>query len=324
MKDDQHAIDEGEDGKTFSIFPIIPTFSRPEGALAVAAQLARQGVPAAAIHIVDHGSEPSVEGATARALGVTVVRGDPAAWWSGAMNAGLRAAMPKAADGDRILAINDDARILPGYVDALCRAAVSPRTRCRRSPPSTATSSRGAACNAPSQIVISGDAALVAEAVRELARLPNAKLTRLRVAGAWHSPHMRPAVEAFAGALGRLELSRAASADEAPIAQTWKRGPKPRARLGEAVPMIFNRDGHTATEPAAIRELLAGQLESPIRFDAVLRRLAELKVTDYVEIGPGNVLRGLVRLNLPDPGIRVHGVTDLRSAERTAVALLSR
>jgi len=134
---------------------------------------------------------------------------------------------------------------------------------------------------------------------------------------------MRPAAEAFAGALGALELERAASADEAPLAQTWKRGPRPRARLGEAIPMIFNRHGHAAAEPAAVRELLAGQLESPIRFDMVMRRLAEMKVTDYVEIGPGSVLRGLVRLNLPDPEIRVHGVSDLRSAERTAVALLS-
>jgi [acyl-carrier-protein] S-malonyltransferase len=180
-----------------------------------------------------------------------------------------------------------------------------------------------AAVNAPSQIVISGDAALVAEAERDLARLPGAKLTRLRVAGAWHSSHMRPAVEAFAEALGRLELVRAARAEEAPLSQTWKRGPKPRASLGDAIPMIFNRHGHVASEPAAIRELLAGQLESPIRFDAVMRRLAERKVTDFVEIGPGSVLRGLVRLNLPDPEIRVHGVSDLRSAERTAVALLS-
>jgi [acyl-carrier-protein] S-malonyltransferase len=180
-----------------------------------------------------------------------------------------------------------------------------------------------AAVNAPAQIVISGDAALVAEAERELARRPGAKLTRLRVVGAWHSPHMRPAAAAFAEALGRLELVRAASADEAPLAQTWKRAPKPRAKLGDAIPMIFNRHGHAAAEPAAVRELLAGQLESPIRFDAVLRRLAEMKVTDYVEIGPGGVLRGLVRLNLPDPEIRVHGVSDLRSAERTAVALLS-
>lgn len=180
-----------------------------------------------------------------------------------------------------------------------------------------------AALNAPSQIVISGDAALVAEAERALGRRPGVKLTRLRVSGAWHSPLMRPAAVAFGEALGRLEIARAASAGEAPIAQTWKRGPKPRARLGEPVAMIFNRHGHAAAEPAAVRELLAGQLESPIRFDAVLRRLAELKVTDYVEIGPGNVLRGLVRLNLPDPEIRVHGVADLRSAERTAVALLS-
>jgi len=180
-----------------------------------------------------------------------------------------------------------------------------------------------AAVNAPSQIVISGDAALVAEAERELARRQGAKLTRLRVAGAWHSPHMRPAAEAFGEALSRLEIARPSSADEAPLAQTWKRGPKPRLRPGAPIPMIFNRHGHAAAEPSAVRELLAGQLESPIRFDAVLRKLAEMKVTDFVEIGPGNVLRGLVRLNLPDPEIRVHGVSDLRSAERTAVALLS-
>jgi [acyl-carrier-protein] S-malonyltransferase len=161
-----------------------------------------------------------------------------------------------------------------------------------------------AAINAPSQIVVSGDAQLVAEVERALTGKRGVTVARLRVAGAWHSPHMRPATEAFWAALERLEMTGA-------------------ARATEAIPMVFNRHGHVASGPKDVRDLLAGQLESPIRFDAVMRRLAEMKVTDFVEIGPGNVLRGLVRRNLPDPALRVHGVSDLRSAERTAVALLA-
>lgn len=161
-----------------------------------------------------------------------------------------------------------------------------------------------AAVNAPSQVVISGDGELVAEAERAVARHPGARVVRLRVAGAWHSPHMRPAAEAFAAALDRLDVAG-------------------DGKGREAIPMVFNRHGHAAARPKDVRELLAGQLESPVRFDLVMRRMAELRVTDFVEIGPGSVLRGLVRLNLPDPGLRVHGVPDLRSAERTAVALLT-
>jgi [acyl-carrier-protein] S-malonyltransferase len=161
-----------------------------------------------------------------------------------------------------------------------------------------------AAVNAPSQVVVSGDVPLVAEAERALAGRKGVTVTKLRVAGAWHSPHMRPAAEAFLAALDRLDLAGGAHGRE-------------------QIPMIFNRHGHAANGPKDVRDLLAGQLESPVRFDMVMRKMAELKVTDFVEIGPGSVLRGLVRLNLPDPAIRVHGVSDTRSAERTAVALLS-
>jgi GT2 family glycosyltransferase len=104
---------------------VIPTYSRPNRALAVAAELARQGMSAASIRIVDHGPTPSVDGAAARALGATILRGDPSVWWSGAVNIGLRAALSRAAEDDAILVINDDTRILPGYVDALRRAAAS-------------------------------------------------------------------------------------------------------------------------------------------------------------------------------------------------------
>ena len=45
--------------------------------------------------------------------------------------------------------------------------------------------------------------------------------------------------------------------------------------------------------------------------------LLERGITDFVEIGPGKVLRGLVRLNTVDPSITVHNVSDLRSLDRT-------
>jgi len=124
-----HVDSDNGGARTGAIFAVIPTYARPTGALAVAAELARQGISAASIHIVDHGPTPSVDGAAARALGVTILRGDPAVWWSGAMNIGLRAALVHAAEDDVILVINDDARILPGYIDALRRAAASsPKT----------------------------------------------------------------------------------------------------------------------------------------------------------------------------------------------------
>jgi [acyl-carrier-protein] S-malonyltransferase len=67
---------------------------------------------------------------------------------------------------------------------------------------------------------------------------------------------------------------------------------------------------------------LAGQLTSPVRFDLVMQRLIEIGVTDFVEIGPGRVLRGLVRLNSTDPSLRVLNVSDRRSADRAAAALV--
>jgi hypothetical protein len=45
------------------------------------------------------------------------------------------------------------------------------------------------------------------------------------------------------------------------------------------------------------------------------------QITDYIEVGPGKVLRGLVRLSCSDPAVRIHNVTDTRSLERCVEAL---
>ncbi len=155
-----------------------------------------------------------------------------------------------------------------------------------------------AAVNAPKQMTISGDPHLVDELAGALGAKPDVRVTRLRVSGAWHSEHMRPALEPFSKALEDLEIK------------------EPNA------PMLFNRDGKEASGAEQVRERIAGQLVRPIRWDKVMGRLLEMGTTDFVEIGPGKILRGLVRLNNDDPSINVHNVSDRRSLERVVSHLL--
>jgi [acyl-carrier-protein] S-malonyltransferase len=153
-----------------------------------------------------------------------------------------------------------------------------------------------AAVNAPSQVTVSGDPELLKETGKRLEKKPGAKVTRLRVSGAWHSRHMAPAVEPFRREVKALVL-------------------KP-----PDAPMLFNRHGREAPL-AERRELIALQLVKPVRWDLVMGRCGELDITDFIEIGPGKVLRGLTRLNCKDTAPVVHSVSDRRSLERTLKAL---
>jgi [acyl-carrier-protein] S-malonyltransferase len=61
------------------------------------------------------------------------------------------------------------------------------------------------------------------------------------------------------------------------------------------VPIIANVDGEMKRTRAAAIEALIRQVSSPVRWEAVVTRLASEGVTTYVEVGPGTVLGGLVR-----------------------------
>jgi [acyl-carrier-protein] S-malonyltransferase len=61
------------------------------------------------------------------------------------------------------------------------------------------------------------------------------------------------------------------------------------------VPVVANVDAEPKYTAAAAVEALIGQVSSPVRWDAVVGRLASEGVTTYVEVGPGTVLSGLVR-----------------------------
>jgi [acyl-carrier-protein] S-malonyltransferase len=154
-----------------------------------------------------------------------------------------------------------------------------------------------AAVNAPGQVAISGDPAILDRVTQAIRREQDVRVTPLRVSGAWHCEHMRPAVTRFTEALNDLALSV------------------------PSVKMVFNRHGRESADPDDIKNLISGQLVTPVRWDLVMDHLAQAEITDFVEIGPGKVLRGLIRLNLPDPDVRVHNVSDLRSLDRLVTAL---
>lgn len=147
-----------------------------------------------------------------------------------------------------------------------------------------------AANNAPDEWVLTGDhAALTAIA----AAVPS---VRLPVAGPWHSRAMEGAVEEL-----RLAMEEV------------KRSP-PRARL------IVNRTGLFAPREDLYPALLAGQLTHPIAWAQTLATLIEAGVTDIVTVGPGKVLRGLIRKNVGSAA-RVHTTEGAGDLDRTREAL---
>jgi [acyl-carrier-protein] S-malonyltransferase len=128
--------------------------------------------------------------------------------------------------------------------------------------------------NGPSQVVLSGSVAAV-ERAEELARSQRAKAVRLRVAGAFHSPLMRSALQRVREAISHLEFR------------------EPRF---DVVP---NVSGRPTREPLALRDQLSRHVVSPVRWERGMRAMADLGIEAFVEAGPGDVLSKLARRIVP-------------------------
>jgi [acyl-carrier-protein] S-malonyltransferase len=124
----------------------------------------------------------------------------------------------------------------------------------------------------PGNIVVSGDTA-ACQRVAKLAEAAGAmKVIPLAVAGAFHTPIMQPAVDRLAAALTEVEISA------------------PR------IPVVSNVDARPHQDPAEIGPLLVKQVVSPVLWEDSMRTLIdEFGVDTCYEIGPGRVLRGLLK-----------------------------
>ena len=125
--------------------------------------------------------------------------------------------------------------------------------------------------NGAGQVVIAGARDAVARAGERARALGARRVIPLAVSAPFHCALMKPAEDRLAPELRALQ------------AQT------PR------VPIVANVDAEPKRDAPAAIEALVRQVSSPVRWEAVVRRLASEGVTTYVEVGPGTVLSGLVR-----------------------------
>jgi [acyl-carrier-protein] S-malonyltransferase len=145
--------------------------------------------------------------------------------------------------------------------------------------------------NTESQIVITG-APQAVQKVSALAAARGAKAVALKVSGAWHS-----------------ELIRGAEKDFADFLETIAFQP-PRAEV------LFNVTAAPAQAPQSIRQIMARQLCSPVKWFDIVRRLMAVEVTTFVEVGPGKVLTGLLKKILPaDYPQRFFNVNSLKALD---------
>lgn len=146
----------------------------------------------------------------------------------------------------------------PAQVDELCGNA------------SSAGIIQPANYNCPGQIVVSGDKA-ACERIAKLTEEAGGRAIPLKVAGAFHSPLMKPAADGLAKVLSETRFA------------------PPRVPVVSNVNCDSHRDGDT------IRLWLTDQLTHPVRWQASMERLIAEGVEQFVEIGPGRVLTGLMR-----------------------------
>lgn len=129
--------------------------------------------------------------------------------------------------------------------------------------------------NCPGQLVVSGTNEGVAR-VCELVKEAKGKALPLAVGGAFHSPLMEPARVELAEAIEKTAFSR-------PVC-----------------PCYQNVDALPHSDPAEIKKNLLMQLTSPVRWTATVQHMMADGATEFIEVGPGTALQGMVKRVNPD------------------------
>lgn len=125
--------------------------------------------------------------------------------------------------------------------------------------------------NCPGQVVISGEEETLQAGIAAMKAAGARRAIRLAVSIAAHSPLMAEAAAAFRTALEQVSI----------------RSPQ--------IPFVANSTAGPLSDPAHIREALGRQLTSPVRWAGSVRWMIDQGATRFVEVGPGQVLTGLLR-----------------------------
>lgn len=125
--------------------------------------------------------------------------------------------------------------------------------------------------NCPGQLVISGSINGIQQACEKMKTAGAKRALVLQVGGAFHSPLMEPAKEELRDAIINTHFNN------------------------PTCPVYQNVDAHPYIDPAVIKQNLIDQLTSPVRWTQTVQKMVENGATEFTEVGPGNVLQGLVK-----------------------------
>lgn len=125
--------------------------------------------------------------------------------------------------------------------------------------------------NCPGQLVISGSVKGIDMACEKLKEAGAKRALKLAVSGAFHSPFMEPARQELEAAINSTPFSK-------PIC-----------------PIYQNVTAKPTTNPEEIKTNLIAQLTSPVRWTQTVQKMIADGATEFVELGPGNVLQGLIK-----------------------------
>ena len=130
--------------------------------------------------------------------------------------------------------------------------------------------------NCPGQLVISGGKDAIESACKNLELVGARKALVLPVSGAFHSPLMEPARTELANAIDSTNFS-------APLC-----------------PIYQNTTAMSVEDPKEIKKNLIAQLTSPVMWTQTINAMVKSGITNFIEVGPGRVLQGLIRKIAPD------------------------
>ena len=137
--------------------------------------------------------------------------------------------------------------------------------------------------NSEGQVVISG----TPEAVENILNQVKAKrAVSLNVSGAFHSPLMQPAAEQFRSVLDSVSFNSA------------------------KIPVISNVDPIPTTDPQELKQRLAQQMTSSVRWREIMLQFSQEQVTDIIEVGPGKVLCGLIKRTCGEINLETIGTAE--------------
>ena len=130
--------------------------------------------------------------------------------------------------------------------------------------------------NAPGQVVISGEIKAIKNAIITAKKIGIRRALALNVSGAFHSPLMTPARQPLLDVIDSIEFNNA------------------------KIPVYQNVSASPVTNATAIRDNILNQLENPVLWCDTILNLKQMGITDFYEVGPGKVLKGLNRQIFPE------------------------